>query len=115
VVRPLKKKLFLCESSLSELKNYDSLDIDKISTALKVFIPTGMHSPRSHFSICHLNKVLSQTNLSFLTLFRSIKELVPISDMSNCRPISLVSSISKVLEKIIFKRVVFFLINSSFF
>lgn len=100
---------------ISELQNKDSLDIDEISTSLLKFVSQQICTPLVHIFNLSLEQGSVPDKLKFSKTVPVYKRAGAKSDMSNYRPISLVSSISKVLEKIIFKRVVFFLSNSGFF
>ena len=98
-----------------ELENKSSLDINDMSVKLlKMAIPKIVHVLEHIFNLSLSNGVFP-TGLKISKTVPVFKNSGDKSNMSMYRPISLVNCFSKILEKLMAKRLLSFLENSNFF
>ena len=98
----------IINEALSKLKNKNSSGPDKISTNLLKYIAPSIMSP-----ICHLFDLSFKTG--YIPTNLKTAKVVPVfksgeaESFNNYRPISLLSSFSKLLEKVAAKQMIQFL------
>ena len=118
---PTLSTLYLYPTSLTEIKKLISNLQPKKSTGIDEIPPTILKSTPDNILIALTHVFnLSLAGGEFITDFKTAK-VAPIhkkgsvTNVCNYRPISLLCSMSKILEKLIYNRVVLFLKKQNFF
>jgi hypothetical protein len=114
MITPIKFKFVSCkeiEDLVNSLKMKDYYDYDGISTKiLKQSIPY-ISSPLTHVCNLMISTGLFPTRLKFAGI-RPLYKKGEIANTSNYRSISLLTSFTKIFEKIIFTRLIYHLIHN---
>ena len=102
------------ESQIKHLKNHKANSPNSIPTTILKKFGTNLSFSLTELINLSFNQGKFQTVLKMASVTPTFKKGDKL-DLNNCRPISLISNISKIIEKLIHQRLNFFLEQNNFF
>jgi hypothetical protein len=101
--------------SIKQLQNKATLDINDVSVSLMKFVSIPLTIPLKHIFNLSISKGVFPAGLKLSKTSPIFKSTGSQTDPNNYRPISMINTFSKVLEKIIATKLITFLNQTNFF